>query len=62
MTSFEIIILSIIYMICYGFIMASFIKEENVWIRILGAIVSLVFVVYAPLMIGGMLYNKLMKE
>lgn len=59
MTPFEIIILSIIYMICYGFILAIFIKEENIWLRILLVVVSLAIAIYAPLMIGGMLYDKL---
>ena len=59
MTTFEIIILAIIYMICYGFTLALFIKEENVWLRTIMAIVSLGLAIYAPLMIGGMLYNKL---
>jgi hypothetical protein len=62
MTTFEIIILAIIYMICYGYTLAIVIKEENVWIRILLAIVSLTLAIYAPLMIGGMLYDKLNKN
>lgn len=59
MNTFEIIILAVIYMICYGYTLAIFIKEKNVWLRILLAIVSLGIAIYAPLMIGGMLYNKL---
>lgn len=62
MTTFEIIILAIIYMICYGFTLALFIKEENVWLRTIMAIVSLGLAIYAPLMIGGMLYEKLNKD
>lgn len=62
MTSFEIIILSIIYMICYGFVLAMYIKEDNVWIRIFLTIISFVLAIYAPLMIGGMLYEKLERE
>ena len=61
MTTFEIIILAIIYMICYGYVLAIFIKEENVWLRILFAVVSLTLAIYAPFMFGGMLYNKLNK-
>ena len=49
-------------MICYGFTLALFIKEENVWLRTIMAIVSLGLAIYAPLMIGGMLYNKLNKN
>jgi hypothetical protein len=59
MTPFETIILIIIYMICYGFTSAIFIKEENMWLRIFLAIISLGLAVYAPLIVGGMLYEKL---
>ena len=60
MTQFEIIVLSIIYLICYGFTIAMFIKENNVWLRLLFAIISLALALfYAPLTFGGMLYNKL---
>lgn len=62
MTTFEIIILIIIHMICYGFMVGTFLKEENVWLRILGAIVSLVLAVFAPLIFGGMLYDKFNKN
>ena len=59
MTQFEIIILSIIYLICYGFTIAMSTKENNVWLRLLFNIVSLAFAFFAPIMIGGMLYEKL---
>ena len=59
MTPFEIIILGIIYLFCYGFIIAVFIKEDNVWLRLLFIIISFLLAIYAPLMIGGMLYEKL---
>lgn len=59
MTQFEIIILIIIYMFCYGFTLAMFIKEDNVWLRLFMAIVSLTLAIYTPLMIGAMLYEKL---
>lgn len=59
MTPFEIIILIVIYMICYGFTLTMFITEENVWLRIFLAIISLFLAIYAPLMIGGALYEKL---
>lgn len=62
MTTFEVIILIIIYMFCYGYMLAMFIKEKNTWLRILLAILSLGLAIYAPLMIGGMLYEKLEKE
>ena len=59
MTTFEIIILAIIYLFCYGFILSMFIKEENIWLRIFLVIVSLVLVLYAPLFIGGAIFEKL---
>ena len=62
MTTFEIIILAIIYMICYGYILALFIKEENVWLRVFLVIASLWLAVCAPLLFGGMLYEKLNKN
>ena len=46
-------------MICYGYTASAFIKEENVWLRIFLFIISFVLVIYAPLIIGGMLYDKL---
>lgn len=61
MTTFEVIILSIIYMFCYGYVLAMFIKEENTWLRMLLAILSFGLAIYAPLMIGDMLYKKLEK-
>lgn len=59
MTQFEIIILSMIYLFCYGFTIAMIIKVNNLWLRLFFVIVSLVLAVYAPLTIGGMLYEKL---
>lgn len=35
MTTFEIIIISLIYLFCYGYTVSMFIKEENVWLRVL---------------------------
>lgn len=61
MTPFEIIILIVIYMVCYGYTLAMFIKEKNVWFRILYTIMSLVLVVNAPIIFGGMLYEKMEK-
>ena len=62
MTPFEIIILSIIYMFCYGYTLTMFIKEKDTWLRILLAIYSLVLAIYAPITFGGMLYEKLKGE
>lgn len=62
MTHFETIILILIYLFCYGYTLAAFIKEKDVWLRIFLAIASFVLVVYAPICIGGALYEKLNNE
>lgn len=59
MTSFEIIIIGLIYMFCYGYTLAAFIKEENLWLRTLWAIASFALAIYAPLFIGGAVFEKL---
>lgn len=59
MTTFEIIILAIIYLFCYGYILSMFIKEEKTWLRIFLAIVSFALALYAPLLIGGAVFEKL---
>ena len=59
MTQFEILILIIIYMFCYGFTVAPCLKEDNVWLRLYFVITSLALAIYAPIIIGGMLYEKL---
>ena len=59
MTPFEIIILSLIYMFFYGYMLAMFIKEENIWLRVFLAIASFVFALYAPLFIGSAIFEKL---
>ena len=59
MTLFEIIIISFIYLFCYGFTLSIFIKEEKTWLRILMAIVSFVLCLFAPLLIGGAVFEKL---
>ena len=59
MTPFEIIIIVLIYLFCCGYTMSMFIKEENVWLRIFLVIVSLALALYAPLFIGGAIYEKL---
>ena len=59
MTPFEIIIIGLIYLFCYGYIVAMFIKEENIWLRIFLVIASLVLVLYVPLFIGGAVSEKL---
>lgn len=59
MTPFEIIIIVLIYLFCYGYTMSMFIKEENVWLRTFLVIVSPVLALYAPLYIGGAIYEKL---
>ena len=62
MTHFEVIILTIIYLVCYGYTLAMFIEEKNVRIRILLAIVSLALAFWTPLIFGEMLYNKLKEK
>ena len=59
MTPFEIIIISLIYLFCYGYTIAIFIKEENVWLRLFLVIVSSVLALYAPFIIGGAVFEKL---
>lgn len=59
MTTFEIIIIGFIYLFCYGYTIAMFIKEENVWLRVFLVIISFVLVLYIPLHIGGAVFEKL---
>lgn len=59
MTTFEIIILVLIYLFCYGYTLAGFIKEENAGLRIFSAVASIILAVNAPILIGGALYEKL---
>ena len=63
MTPFEIIILAVIYFVCYGYMTAIFLKkEDNVGLMILLSIVSLILAIYAPIIFGGMLYEKMKNE
>jgi hypothetical protein len=62
MSLFEIIIISFIYLFCYGYALAMFIKEENILLRILFVFVSFVIALYVPLFIGGKVYEKLNNE
>ena len=59
MTPFELIVITLIYLFCYGYTIAIFIKEENTWLRIVLCLFSLVFAFYAPLYIGGAVFEKL---
>lgn len=59
MTQFEILILSFIYLFCYGYTVAIFIKEKNVWLRIVLVLVSFILALYAPIFIGGAVFEKL---
>ena len=59
MTHFETLILTFIYPFCYGYTLATFIKEKNTGLRIFVAIASLIFTFSAPLYIGGAIYEKL---
>lgn len=64
MTPFEIIIICLIYLFFYGYTIAMIIegKEEDIWFRAFLAIVSLVLVLYAPLIIGMKVFEKLNNE
>lgn len=62
MTPFEIIILAIIYLICYGFILTFVLKKADNDLNYFWAIICLALALYAPLVIGGMLYEKLKDE
>ena len=62
MTRFEIIIITLIYLFCYGYTVAMFTKEENIWLRIFFTIASFVLAIYAPLYIGSAIYEKLNKK
>ena len=62
MTPFEIIILILIYLFCYGYVLAIFDKEENIWLRIFLMIVSFVMALYAPLFIASAVFEKLNNE
>lgn len=59
MTHFEIIILTLIYLFCYGYTLAMFIKEENTWLRISLVVACFILAVYAPLFMGPAVYEKL---
>ena len=59
MTPFEIIIIGFIYLFCLGFTMEMFLKEENIWFRIILVLLAFVLAIYAPLFIGGAIYEKL---
>ena len=59
MTHFEIIIITLIYLFCYGYTIAMFIKEESTWLRIVLCLFSLVLALYAPVYIGGAVFEKL---
>ena len=59
MTHFEVIVITLIYLFCYGYTIAMFIKEENTWLRIVLCLVSLVLALYAPMYIGGAVFEKL---
>jgi len=60
MTDFEIILLVLIYMFCYGYTIAIFIKEEgNIWLKLLLVIVSFALALYAPVFIGSVVFEKL---
>lgn len=59
MTQFEIIILILIYLFCYGYTLAGVIKEKDVRLRIFLAFASFILAVNAPILLGGAIYEKL---
>lgn len=62
MTHFETIILILIYLFCYGYTFAAFVKEKDIGLRIFGAIAAFTLAFCAPIYIGGAIYEKLNKE
>ena len=62
MAAFEILIISCIYLFCYGYALAMFIEEKNTWFRLAWAIASLAVALYVPLFIGGAVSEKLNSE
>ncbi len=59
MTPFEFIIIILIYLFFYGYTIAGFIKEENIWLRTFLVIISFVLALYTPLFIGAEVFEKL---
>jgi hypothetical protein len=59
MTYFEIIVVTLIYLFCYGYTIAMFIKEESIWLRIFFVIISFALALYTPLFIGSAVFEKL---
>ena len=62
MTAFEILIISCIYLFCYGYALAMFIEEKYTWLRVAWAIASLAVALYVPLFIGVEISEKLNSE
>lgn len=64
MSTFEIIILGIIYLFGYGYVLAKFIdndKEVDPLLAILTILISLIFAFYAPIFLA-MDINKYLNE
>lgn len=60
MTLFEIIVISFIYLFCYGYTLIMLLKEkDNVWLVVLFALISFALAIYAPIYIGGAVFKKL---
>lgn len=59
MTLFELIIIGLIYLFCYGYTLAIFTKEENVCLKIILIFISFVIALYAPLFIGSAIFERL---
>lgn len=59
MTLFEILIIGCIYLFCYGYALAMFIKEKDIWLVIVWMIASLGVAFYVPVLIGSKVFEKL---
>lgn len=63
MTLFEIIILIIIYMFCYGYMFATFVADDrtSIGFKLFMVIACLVLAFTVPVSFGGMMFEKLNK-
>ena len=62
MSTFEIILIVIIYMFGYGYTLANILSDYNRMCRadkILGVIFCIIFTLYFPFLLGVDIYNKL---
>ena len=65
MSTFEIIILGIIYLFAYGYVLSQFTdnnKEDDSLLAILTILISLIFAFYAPIFLAMDINNYLNKH